>query len=254
MKNDSVLRLSNVAFKWGGQTDNLFGPVDFVFSPRKVTTILGRNGIGKTTLLNVIAKRVESASGSIDIDGKDISVFDINYMLQDPARLLFPHLTLRQNIKIKANRKQESFLSKTIPLLFPDNKVLKRFPNECSGGECQRAVLCRTIADIPNFKLTIFDEPLSQVSYDIKPVVYQLLHEILKECNGIALLVTHNISEGLILGDSTVIMSDCGMHMYDTSELTDEHSLGESKDLQEEILKVFMWNRHKAGNIPRKSL
>lgn len=241
MDNSLLLKLSKLSFQWSGQNEMLFGPIEMEFLPGTITTVLGPNGSGKTTILNIIAGRILPSSGDVLIANRAASKDDFNYMLQDSARLLFSHLTLRENLLIGRGHEQiNTALKRVISILFPDADVLDKYPNECSGGQRQRAVLCRAIVDIERFPVTLLDEPLSQVSQDIKPHVYELIREIVKKSNRVVLMVTHDISEALIIGNSTMVLSQGTPIVFDTSCVTDAITLVKAGTLRERVQRAIL--------------
>ena len=158
-------------------------------------------------------------------------------MPQESARLLFPHLTLRQNIALLKRTPARGASKDTgvIKQLFPEEEVLDKYPGHCSGGQKQRTVLCRTISDIPNFPVTLCDEPFAQISQDVKPDVYALLQTIVRASGAIVFLVTHDIPEALIIGDQAMILSKTGPQIFDASGVTDAESYLRASQLRDDV-------------------
>ena len=171
----------------------------------------------------MLAGRLPPSTGVVTIDGRPSTVNDFNYMLQDSNRLLFPHLTLRENLALlKASAvKENNNVARISEMLFRDDKTLKQYPIHCSGGQKQRAVLGRTIADIPSFSVSLLDEPFAQISQDVKPDVYSFLRGIVQRSDCHVLMVTHDISEAMIVGDQVVVISSEAPQVFDVSVVTD---------------------------------
>ena len=214
------------------------------FEKGTITALVGPNGTGKTTLLNVIANRLPSSTGTIRTGGHPSSINDFNYMPQNPERLLFPHLTLRQNIGLSKNS-HATYLSKdsaVIRQLFPDNGVLEQYPGHCSGGQKQRAVLCRAISDIPNFPVTLLDEPFAQISQDVRPDMYGLFQTIVRASGVVVVLVTHDIPEALIIGDQVMTLSKGAPVIFNASSVNDAESYLLASRLRDDIRRAAFFH------------
>jgi ABC-type nitrate/sulfonate/bicarbonate transport system ATPase subunit len=232
--NAPLLEMCELSFSWTRNAAPLFGPLNMSAEKGKIITLLGSNGTGKTTLLKVIAHRLSPSTGHVKVARRPSEINDFNYMIQDSARLLFPHLSLNQNLALRKSSKQES-TSELTHLLFPDSQVLSRYPSQCSGGQRQRAVLCRAIEDMAAFPVTLLDEPFAQVSQDVKARVYSVARKIVQEADRVALVVTHDIPEALILGDSVAVLSSSVLHIFDASGVVDNASFLEAVELRDKV-------------------
>lgn len=232
----TILELENLCFSWPNQAKALFGPISVRFETCTITTLLGPNGTGKTTLLNVMADRLSPSSGTIRIGGQQPSINDFNYMPQNSERLLFPHLTLRENIELSKNSKATGLSQESVVRqLFPNNEVLDKYPGHCSGGQRQRTVLCRAISDIPNFPVTLLDEPFAQISQDVRPAIYGLFQTIVRASGAVVVLVTHDIPEALIIGDQVMTLSKGAPMVFNASSVNDAESYLLASRLRDDI-------------------
>ncbi len=139
--------------------------VSFEVPPGKVTVLLGRNGVGKTTLLKCLMGVIPAASGTIRFAGQDITRFPshrralvgIGYVPQ--GREIFPRLTVEENLRMGlASRHPAVPLPARIFDLFPALKtMLRRRGGDLSGGQQQQLAIGRALAMTP--KMLILDEP-----------------------------------------------------------------------------------------------
>ena len=140
--------------------------VSFEISEGELTVILGPSGAGKTTILNILGGMDSPTSGSIIIDGKDISKYnnkELTYYRRNDIGFVFQFYNLVQNLTALENVELASQICKdTIPAKEVLEKVglakrMNNFPSQLSGGEQQRVAIARAIAKNP--KLLLCDEP-----------------------------------------------------------------------------------------------
>ena len=166
-----MLRIENLNQYYGG-SHILRGP-SFEVEPGKVTSLLGRNGVGKTTLMKCLMGLVKSKSGSITFNGKDITnaashdrvKAGIGYVPQ--GREIFPRLTVEENLLMGlATKPAGAKIPDQVFELFPVLKnVLKRRGGDLSGGQQQQLAIGRALAMGP--KLLILDEPTEGIQPSI---------------------------------------------------------------------------------------
>ena len=156
----------------------------------------GVSGIGKTTLLNLIAGLKKPMSGEIILDNKILSNdYDfvlpenrnIGYVFQDFA--LFPHINVQKNILFASKNKNSDFYLKVIKKLDLESH-LQKMPHELSGGLMQRVAICRALLMEPS--LLILDEPFSNLDYENSMNVQSILKEYISENKIPCLIVSHN--------------------------------------------------------------
>jgi len=175
--------------------------------------LLGPSGCGKTTLLRAIAGFLQPDSGSISIDGQDVTTLPpnrrpLNTVFQNYA--LFPHMTVLENVAYGPRRQGVSRdEAKRRALEALDMVGLaalgKRYPREMSGGQQQRVALARAIVNRP--RLLLLDEPLSALDMKLrKRMQLELKH--LQQQLGIAFVfVTHDQEEAMTMADRVVVMN-----------------------------------------------
>ncbi|MEB7464155.1 ATP-binding cassette domain-containing protein [Mammaliicoccus sciuri] len=175
----------------------------------KIYAIVGRSGIGKSTLLNIIAGLTEAETCRIEINQKVLSDQkhvikvqdrDIGYLFQDYQ--LFPHKTVHENIHymIEPNKETEQLIKH----LRIEN-CLNQYPSTLSGGESQRVALCRVLSVKPN--LLLLDEPFSSLDDETKDEGMALVKFIFKTWQIPIILVSHSKKEVQILADEVIEIS-----------------------------------------------
>lgn len=184
---------------------------------REVLVIQGESGSGKTTLLDCIAGIKSPDRGEISISGVTVYSSDkavdvpirnrgIGYVFQNYA--LFPHMTVRENIRfgLEATNTKDYSYSDHITGVMGIKHLEARFPGQLSGGERQRVALSRALAIKP--RLLLLDEPFSALDPKTRSSVYEEFLEFKSRWEIDMVLITHNDSEALLLGDRVLRMSE----------------------------------------------
>jgi spermidine/putrescine transport system ATP-binding protein len=175
--------------------------------------LLGPSGCGKTTLLRSIAGFMQPDSGTIAIDGQDVSRLPpyrrpLNTVFQNYA--LFPHMTVLENVaygprRQGVNRTEARDRAREALAMVGLEALSDRYPRGMSGGQQQRVALARAIVNKP--KLLLLDEPLSALDMKLrKRMQLELKH--LQAKLGIAFIfVTHDQEEAMTIADRIVVMN-----------------------------------------------
>jgi len=192
-----VLETKNITAAYG-ESQILWG-VNLKVQPASITTIMGRNGVGKTSLLKTVIGLLKNPEGAIVYEGQDISKLaphkraklGIGYVPQ--GREIIPKLTVYENLKLGL----ESTTENTIPEeeiyeLFPILKDFrKRLGGNLSGGQQQQLAIARAITGRP--KLLLLDEPTEGIQPSISQEIAKILIRLKEEKNIATLLVEQKI-------------------------------------------------------------
>ena len=176
-------------------------------------SLLGPSGCGKTTVLRMVAGFETPSTGSITIDGQDVTGLrpnqrNIGMVFQ--AYALFPNLTVAQNVafgmKVKGVPKAESDARVVEMLrLIGLSELGGRFPFQLSGGQQQRVALARALAVRP--RVLLLDEPLSALDAKIRVSLRTEIREIQRELGITTIFVTHDQEEAMSMSDRIVVMN-----------------------------------------------
>ncbi len=176
-------------------------------------TLLGPSGCGKTTLLRLIAGFDHPTSGTIRLEGQDISHLPpykrpVNTVFQNYA--LFPHMTVAQNIGFglemlgRSNSDVADVVDKMLALVRM-GELRDRRTDQISGGQQQRVALARALAPRP--KVLLLDEPLSALDYKLRKDMQIELKRLQHETGITFIFVTHDQEEALTMSDRIAVMS-----------------------------------------------
>jgi osmoprotectant transport system ATP-binding protein len=190
----------------------------------ELTVFVGSSGSGKTTALRMINRMMEPTSGTITVNGADVSSVNpvrlrlgIGYVIQHAG--LMPHQRVIDNVatvpvlKGKSRRDARKAAYGVLERVGLDSKIATRYPAQLSGGEQQRVGVARALAADP--PILLMDEPFSAVD----PVVrHELQNEILRlqsELHKTTVFVTHDIDEALRLGERIAVFRGGVLQQYD---------------------------------------
>ncbi len=172
--------------------------------------IIGESGCGKSTLLNLIAGLQKPHSGSVTVNGKNVDGPHHSRMMMFQQPCLLPWLTVEQNIAFGCKLRKDtsdykSEVARFIRLIGLEG-FEKVFPNALSAGMLQRVALARSLISRP--EILLMDESFSDVDFFTRVRLLQLLQQLWKEFKLTVLLVTHDVSEALILAQRIILVGD----------------------------------------------
>ncbi|QCD54006.1 ABC transporter ATP-binding protein [Streptomyces hawaiiensis] len=196
--------------------------VDMEIAAGEFVTFLGSSGSGKTTTLMMLAGFTEPDSGSIAVDGRDITKLnpgkrDFGFVFQQ--YLLFPHMTVSENVafplQLRGVAKEEirRRVGETLEAAGL-SKFAGRKPRELSGGQQQRVALCRVLVYRP--PIVLMDEPLGALDKKLRDQMQTEIKSIQRELGLTVVYVTHDQEEALVLSDRIAIMKDGRIEQFDT--------------------------------------
>jgi len=189
-------------------------------SDARVLALFGRSGSGKSTVINIIAGLVRADRGRVVVDGETWFDSDgrinvpverrgVGYVFQDG--LLFPHLTVEQNLRYGAARKPAvQRATPGIPFeqvcdLLGVRPLLPRAATTLSGGEKQRVAIGRALLSQP--RLLLMDEPLASLDTPRRSEILRLIERVRDEFGVRIVYVSHSIGEVSRLADDVVVMN-----------------------------------------------
>ena len=225
-----MLKLTDIRKTFGAGTVNEKTALDGVnlsLAPGDFVTVLGSNGAGKSTLFGAIAGSFFPDTGTVVLDGKDITALPdykrskvIGRLFQDPLKGTAPHMTIEENLALaylRASEKRSPFsmITKADRKDFRDRLSMLGLGLEdrmdhpvglLSGG--QRQALTLLMATLVTPKLLLLDEHTAALDPATAEKVLDLTEKIVAENHITCLMITHNIPSALKLGNRTIMMKD----------------------------------------------
>ena len=173
--------------------------INFEIMKGEFVVIVGPSGAGKTTVLKVLGGMDTATSGSIMVDGKDISSYnareltayrrdDIGFVFQ--FYNLITNLTALENVELALQICRDPLPAKRVLVDVGLEGRMKNFPAQLSGGEQQRVSIARALAKNP--KLLLCDEPTGALDYNTGKAILKLLQDMCRERGMTVIVITHN--------------------------------------------------------------
>ncbi len=194
--------------------------LDLEIAQGELVVLVGPSGCGKSTTLKMINRLIEPTTGTIEIDGEDVTTKDpvqlrrgIGYVIQQIG--LFPHQTILTNVM-------------TVPLLYGESKATARkrahelmelvgldvqtyadrYPHQLSGGQRQRVGVARALAADP--PVLLMDEPFGAVDPVVRIRLQDEFLRLQQELDKTVVFVTHDIDEAVRMGDRVAVFANGG--------------------------------------------
>ena len=207
-----MIKINNLSKKWDN-SPNLKGVFDnFSLNIEKgdFVGIVGSNGVGKSTLFNLVASLDKEYEGDIVVDGKtNHSMQDVGYVFQNYRQSLFPWLKVWENIayplKLRGRtRTEQKAATVTLCREYGVNVDLDKYPYELSGGQQQIIAVLRALIHKP--KILLLDEPFSAIDHESTLLLMQVIQKVWQQRGITILLISHDLDEALVMCRRIVVL------------------------------------------------
>ena len=224
------LQIKNIVKIYNEQKDTpALDNVSFDVRPGELLSILGPSGCGKTTLLKILIGLIPATSGSICLDGNDITTLpsskrSMGIVFQNYA--LFENMTVLDNVMyaacLKAKREKSAtkaqIREKAEAMLdmLGVSQVAGKYPGQLSGGQQQRVAIARTL--IHNPSIMLFDEPMSALDVATRLQLRDVIKQIQRDFGTTMIYITHDQEEAFAMSDRILVMKNARIAQLDTPE------------------------------------
>jgi putative ABC transport system ATP-binding protein len=201
----TIVKIENIIKEYpaGSSTVKVVNDVSLEIYEKEFIIMLGQSGSGKTTLLNIMSGLITPTSGTVMVDGKDITALDEDQKAKFRAETiglvfqffnLFPALTVIENVEIGLALKVKDpdvLRKRSIEYLtmVGIGDQIHKFPSQLSGGQQQRVAVARALAMEPSILLA--DEPTGNLDAETSDEVWELLRELNRKTGTTVVAVTH---------------------------------------------------------------
>ena len=209
----TILEISDLSHSYG---DEIFTITDFSFSLKEgeITSIIGASGIGKTTLLRILAGFEYPTTGNVFIDNSEVTnqtpnLRPSNMVFQNYA--IFPHINVKRNIEFGLRKEKltkeelNSRVEESLKMVQLEGYE-ERFSNQLSGGQRQRVALARALVKRP--KVLLLDEPLGALDKKLREEMQIELRNLQKDLGITFIFVTHDQEEAMTMSDRVAVMNE----------------------------------------------
>ncbi len=193
-----------------GQSEVIHG-VSFSAQPKETLAIMGRNGMGKSTLFKSLIGVIAAKTGKVEVGGTDVSgrqsfqrvASGLAYVPQ--GRMIFPNMTVEENIHTGLETRKDKAIPDDIYALFPVlHEMRRRKGGNLSGGQQQQLAIARALVSEP--KVLLLDEPTEGIQPSIIKDIAKVLNEI-KKLRDITIVVSEQVlSFALDVADRIVVI------------------------------------------------
>ncbi|MEO7150369.1 MAG: ABC transporter ATP-binding protein [Burkholderiaceae bacterium] len=205
------IALAGISKSWGDAT--ALHAIDLRIADGSFCVLLGPSGCGKSTTLRIIAGLESATTGSVTIDGRDVTAQPpaqrgIAMVFQNYA--LFPHLNVADNITFglsvrKTSAAETATRLKDVAGLLGLGTLLERRPGQLSGGQQQRVALGRAL--VARAQVCLMDEPLSNLDAQLRQEMRRELRDLQQQLGLTVVYVTHDQTEAMSMADQVVLLN-----------------------------------------------
>ncbi len=193
---------------------NVLDNVDLKIKQGEFVSLIGHSGCGKSTVLNIVAGLLESTSGGVLLENKEVTSPGPDRAVVFQNHSLLPWLSVYDNVRLavdqvfkrtKSKAERDAWVRHNLELVHMSH-ALDRNPDEISGGMKQRVGIARALAMEP--KVLLMDEPFGALDSLTRTHMQDSLMEIQAELNNTVIMITHDVDEAVLLSDRIVMMTN----------------------------------------------
>ncbi len=219
MEEKSVIEITDLNKSFGA--NNVLVELSLSLKKGENLVVLGKSGTGKSVLIKLIVRLLDSDSGTINVFGTDVNKMNTSELAEVRKRIgflfqsgaLYDSMTVRENLefplrRIKKDLSKDEITSKVMEVLenvgLPDS--IDKMPSELSGGMRKRVSLARTIILDP--EIMLYDEPTTGLDPVTSDEISMLINDIQKKYKTASIIITHDIKCAKTVADRLVMLKD----------------------------------------------
>ncbi len=203
-----MLTINNLQYLYNPE-NLIFNEVSFEVADSEIVSIIGRSGLGKTTLLNLISGLLKPSQGEVKLNGSNIKSpqLNISYLKQKQTLLFYKNVLENALLSIQIRGQfSEDKTQKVNNLLekFGLKSAIQKFPDELSEGMKQRVGIIQTL--ISEADLYLLDEPFSSIDNFYSKVIEEDIWKQFKKAKASAIFVLHDLEQALAISDKIMLL------------------------------------------------
>ncbi|WP_147022430.1 ABC transporter ATP-binding protein [Microvirga aerophila] len=212
MQSAPVLEAQHLTLRYPGSSSPVLADFDFALAPGEIVSVLGPSGVGKSSLLRVLAGLQAPSAGTVRLEQAPLREVHprVAIAFQNPG--LLPWLTLERNVAFGLDFKRQPLLSREERQIRVDAAIAevglsharKLHPAALSGGMAQRTAIARCLARKP--RVLLLDEPLGALDEVTRGEMQRLLLKVVADFRTATVIITHDIDEALLLSDRVILL------------------------------------------------
>ncbi len=225
----TMISLEQLTKRYPGQDEPAVAALDLAVPEGEIVVLVGPSGCGKTTTMKMINRIIEPSSGTIRLEGEDVTRSSpdelrrrIGYVIQQIG--LFPHMTIADNVAVVPKllkwdgKRTKARVDEMLELVGMDPGTYRsRYPKELSGGQRQRIGVARALAADP--PVMLMDEPFGAVDPIAREKLQNEFLRLQEDIGKTIVFVTHDIDEAIKMGDRIAVLREQSViAQYDTPE------------------------------------
>ena len=242
----------------GRERKKALDSVSFTLDNGETLGVIGESGCGKSTLSLILAKLLDATSGTVSLNGKDVSSLkgeelkqyhkQVQIIFQNPETALDPRMKIEKcileairNYKLAPRRSEEErrLLEELIAKVGLQKEHLGRYCWELSGGQIQRAVLARVIALEP--ELLIADEPTSMLDVSVQAQILSLIKDLQRKLDFSMLFISHDLDVVRAVSDRVIVIRHGQLIEEGSTEEVYEHP---KQEYTKNLLNAFYYDKN----------
>lgn len=202
------------SFQRGNLSSQVLKDINLDIAKGEFISIIGHSGCGKSTVLNIVAGLLDSSTGGVILDGKEVRGPGPDRSMVFQNHSLLPWLTVYQNVEVAVNKvfkrsmgkaERREWIEHNLKLVNMSH-ALNKYPSEISGGMKQRVGIARALSIKP--KVLLLDEPFGALDALTRAHLQDEVMKIQKDLGNTMMMITHDVDEAVLLSDRIVMMTN----------------------------------------------